>query len=241
LSNNPREFKKNRRESRNRDFIMFRNIIMSEKDQREAWRNFVNTREYKKSCKEAGEEWDAYKEREREEFIFEIAPGIAAKAKAQRLRRMTEEYHAAHNPEGHLITLCIDQKQSEAEAVASQNAIVDDLRKANYQWLVCAKAVYEYWGHTDAANAENLSTNLKWNPHLHILVKATGKMSVIRQHLARKFKDKKHGIYIFDVRQLPYEEGEEYLNGYKIAEKMDGVVADKSTREKYNLADLIII
>jgi len=218
---------------------MFRNIIMSEKEQREAWRNFVNTREYKKSCKEAGEEWDAYKEREREEFIFEIAPQIAAKAKADRLRRMTEEYHAAHNDEGYLITLSIDQKQSEAEAVASQNAIVDDLRKANYKWLVCAKAVYEYWGHMDT---ENLTTNLKWNPHIHCLVKKAVKKSKIEQHIAVKFmKKKKHGVYHFDVRQLPYEEGEEYLNGYKIAEKMDGVVADKQTREKYNLADVIII
>lgn len=215
---------------------------MSEKDQREAWRNFVNTREYKKSCKDSGEEWDAYKEREREEFIFEIAPGIAAKAKADRIRRMLEDYHAAHNTEGYLITLSIDQKQSEAEAVASQNAIVGDFRKANYQWLVCAKAVYEYWGHTDAARAENMNTNLKWNPHIHLLVKKTVKKSKIEQQLALKFmKKKKHGVYHFDVRQLPYADGEEYINGGKIEEKMDGVDADRNTREKYNLADLIII
>jgi len=214
---------------------------MTEKEQREAWRNFVNTREYKKSCKEAGEEWDAHKEREREEFVFEIAPQIAAEAKRERIRIMKEAYHSAHNPEGCLITLCIDQKQSEAEAVASQNAIVEDLRKSNYQWLVCAKAVYEYWGHTDAASAENLSTNLKWNPHIHILVKKTCKLSVIRQHLARKFKDKKHGIYIFDVRKLNWFAGEEYINGGKIEEKLDGVDGDRITREKYNLADVIII
>jgi hypothetical protein len=214
---------------------------MTEKDQRAAWRDFVNTREYKNSCKQAGFPWDADEEREREEFLWEVAPGIAAEAKAERIRLMKEKYHSEHNTGGILITLCIDQKQSEAEAVASQNAIVDDLRKAKYQWLVCAKAVYEYWGHTDSAKAENLGINLKWNPHVHILVKKTCKMSVIRQHLARKFKDKKHGIYIFDVRQLPWAEGEDYLNGYKIAEKLHGVVADKNTREKYHLADVIII
>ena len=174
---------------------------------------------------------------------FVKAPAVVAARNTKIKADAVAQFHSVNNSEGVLITLCIDQKQSEGDAVASQNAIIEDLRKAKYSWMVCANAVYEYWGKSDFTengSTTNL-TNLKWNPHLHILTKKTGKLSVIRQHLARKFKDKKHGIYIFDVKKVPWNNGWDYIGGDKVHGKMNGVENDQKTREKYNIESIIII
>ena len=167
---------------------------------------------------------------------------VIERARKDKIRHEAlNEYHKAHTAEGVFITLSIDQKQSVSEAIDSQKSIVDDLRKANYSWLVDARAVFEYWGKSDAHKNHDCS-NLNWNPHVHIIVRKSGKLSVIRQHLARKFIEKKrHGVYIFDVKSLPYQDGAEYLEGDKIDVKMDGVSMDRTTRKENNVLDLIII
>ena len=112
----------------------------------------------------------------------------------------------------------------------AQREVIEELRKADYAWLIEAKAVFEYYSKD------------KWNPHLHICVKRSVKEAVIRQHLARKFKNKKHGVYRFDVeKHKEYRTAEEYIHGRKVDEKLDGVKKDKEFRQAHSIDDVIII
>ncbi len=210
---------------------------MNEAERRAAWESFIMTREYRQSVRDNGNEWNEEEERARLEFVFDIAPDIAKAEKAKRLKVVRDEYHKAHTTEGVLITISIDQKQSISEAIASQNAVIEDLRKAKYSWMIDGRCSYEYWSDGDSVNAENL----KYNPHIHLIVRKSGKLSVIRQHLARKFKNKKYGVYIFDVKPLAYNLGEEYVQGKKVEDKQFACLQDAETRDAYSVSHIIII
>ena len=230
-----------------------------EPTEQELWTSIMNDPAFKKAertccrvyhmlntetCSVCGDQLTSWDDTKKNEFIEDtfIKSPVIERARKDKIRHEAlNEYHKAHTAEGVFITLSIDQKQSVSEAIDSQKSIVDDLRKANYSWLVDARAVFEYWGKSDAHKNHDCS-NLNWNPHVHIIVRKSGKLSVIRQHLARKFIEKKrHGVYIFDVKSLPYQDGAEYLEGDKIDVKMDGVSMDRTTRKENNVLDLIII
>ena len=204
---------------------MFRNSIMEKNrkltldEERELWKQY------------APPEWS---EERMEHFIYKalvVAPKERAKFLAEEHQKaMTEVY--ANTEDGVLITIMIDQKElSEADAVKSQYAIIDDLQKAKYRWLIQAEACFEYYGEEG------------WNPHIHIVTKRIDKESKIRGNLIDKFiKKGKHGVYRIAVDRRPYKNAWKYVAGEKDSDKkMLNVEKDKKFRELYSIDNLIKI
>ena len=137
----------------------------------------------------------------------------------------------ANTEDGVLTTICIDQKLSEADAVKAQHAVIDDIRKANYRWLIDAEAVFEYY------------SNNGWNPHIHIATRRIDKEAKIKGNLIAKFiKKQKHGVYRIDVEKRPFQSAWNYISGNKKSdEKKDNVEKDKKMRETYSIDAVIKI
>ena len=203
---------------------MFSNSIMENRkltldEERELWRTY------------APPEWSQERV---EQFIYKsliVAPKERAKFLAEEhAKAMTEVY--SNTEDGVLITIMIDQKSlSEADAVKAQYAVIDDLRKAKYRWLIQAEACFEYYGKEG------------WNPHIHIATKRIDKECKIRGNLIDKFiKKQKHGVYRIQVDRRPYKSAWKYCAGEKDSEeKMLNVEKDKKFRQLYSIDNLIKI
>lgn len=194
----------------------------SHEEEESAWRTFLHAHPIK--------DWDDDKIEELLTNVFLVHPKLMERKRTQEVNEKVRQYHIQHTNEGVLITVCIDQKIEGIDAVEAQQAVIKELQNANYMWLIEAKAVFEYYSKD------------KWNPHIHICVKRSVKESVIRQHLARKFKNKKHGVYRFDVeKHKDYSTAEEYIHGRKVDEKLDSVKKDKEFRQAHSIDDVIVI
>ena len=146
---------------------------------------------------------------------------------AERVRQMQK---ANGTIKTQIVTICVDQKIDEAEAVKVQLDVVDKIR-GNYKWLVDAKAVFEYYSKDD-------NGDIKWNPHIHIYIEKTTKGAMIAQQLRRKFIGKT-SVYRVNVKDGKGNIQLDYINGTKEMAKQECVQKDREFREKNKIVEII--
>lgn len=123
------------------------------------------------------------------------------RAQIERDKDYKKELYNEDKNNGQLITLCIDKDYKQIPKLYGD--IVAEIKKSNYGFLSEAKAVLE------------IHTENGIRPHVHVLTKKIKKAGYVSQILRRKFQNDKYQIYRIDVKPLPYECGEDYVNGNK--------------------------
>lgn len=214
-------------------------------ERRAMMEGMLDSFEYRQSIKESDE---GITEQEIDELLqrhhcvayqwFEIDARIKKFEENKKIQDAMAEYHKKNTNEGTLITLCLDQDQSEEDALKNQYKVIDELRKANYKWMVEPCCVFEWWSKKDKLKDD--MDNLNWNPHIHIVVRRIGKESKIRDNLKAKMKSLP-SVYRFDVKRLPYENGMLYCSGEKVNCKVCACAKDEEFRNKHSVSKRIII
>ncbi len=116
-------------------------------------------------------------------------------------------------------------------------SFMSSFERTNYKWSVDPIAVCEFY------------TESGFNPHIHMIVKknyldsSVKTPSQIQQLLRRKYIENKnnkpvYGIYSVNVKKLPLNKGENYVNGLKQDSKLDNVEKDKKYRQVYGYGGL---
>lgn len=195
------------------------------------WNAMIESEDFLRACRDDG--WNITTQRLQEIKldcfrVSEVAKKIREEAY---VREQLERIHKANNPHGILVHISLDQEQTIEEAIENQYCILEHIREANYSWLIDAHAVFEYWSKKPDED------ELHFNPHIHFCVRKSVKPSVIRQHLQRKFVQKKlNTVYRVDVSQPRYFDlCLKYVEGEKIFDKDEACKKDFITREKYNI------
>jgi hypothetical protein len=235
-------------ESGNQEIKIFRNYIdmevsQTKKAQMERWTNMIESEDFKRVCRNS--DWNPSDERlnQIKLDVFEVSEESRKLKDDAYVKEQKDKIHRRLNVDCVLITISLDQSQSEEEAIENQYKVIEDIKKAKYSWMVNPECVFEYWGSSmqDPPTAD-LASNMRFNPHIHIVVHKTCYPKTIRQNLLRKFVlKKKHSVYNHDVRVIPRVVGEDYVNGDKREDKCDKVEMDMKTREKYGVPHKISI
>ncbi len=156
-------------------------------------------------------------------------------AKKVKRKKYMEKFNGEDKNNGQLITLCIDKDYKQVPKLAEE--IISVIIKTDYDCLLDAQATIELYGKSET----------ELTPHIHIVTKKLKPDGAVAQLFRRKFIKPKWQVYRVDVKPLPYECGEDYVNGNKgepsEAEanswnKMDAVKKDREYRLKHNLRDI---
>lgn len=205
---------------------MFRNIIMScsnqvFKTQDEANRAWVNLLiESGKYTYEEAEKW----------YIMLCAQDARDKARhADAVRK--EMNRLLGDTPTQMVTIALDQKLTEAEAIEAQHKVRDLVTSASYKWMKNPTWRYEYYSGEDC----------KWNPHLHLVVDKMVTTSHVRQQIFRKFLGKKKPlecVYNTDVTECKNSSQRDYIDGIKQDSKQKSLEKDAEFRNKHNISDV---
>ena len=121
-----------------------------------------------------------------------------------------------------LITISIDQKLSEEEAILKQKQTIEKIKQAKYKWMINASYSFEYYSKNG------------WNPHIHIKIDKTIRDSQIAQQLRRK--DLK-SVYNINVSSKTDEIHTSYIMGNKKEAKRENTEQDQNFRKIHNIQD----
>lgn len=178
--------------------------------------------EHGKWTEEEGNSW----------YVKLCAQDVRAKQRhADNVRREVNTQNG-ENPT-QMITFALHQGLTEEEAIKAQRNIVASIKKANYKWLINAQIKFEYY-----------SAEKKWNPHVHLLVDKTTRVSQVRQQIYRKFMEGKKAepnVYNTDVTECKDDSQRNYLKGNKQEAKLENVLLDIEFREKYDIEEIMTI
>jgi len=147
-------------------------------------------------------------------------------AKKVKRKKYNELINGADKNNGQLITLCIDKEYKQVPKLAEE--IISVIIKADYDCLLGARASIELYGKSE--------TELL--PHIHIVTKKLKPDGAVAQLFRRKFVKDKWQVYRVDVKTLPYESAEAYVNGDKEGAKLAATVKDKEYRQANGLQDI---
>jgi len=146
-------------------------------------------------------------------------------------KQYKKELYKDDEDNGQLITLCIDKDYKQIPKLCGD--ILAEIKQSNYGFMSEAKAVCE------------IHTEHGIRPHIHIITKKIKKAGYVSQILRRKFQNPKYQIYRVDVKVLPYECGEDYVNGHKGGESTGSenlkealMIKDREYREMNNMTHI---
>lgn len=166
------------------------------------------------------------------------APQMALKLAASDVKDLKEEQervteymkiHAAESIKTQLITIMIDQKVDEQEAIHIQFQIIDVLKEANYKFMGEVSHKLEYF------------TKNGWSPHIHIMTLKNISDGKVAQPIRRKLmegKTKIPEVYRIQVSSLNYEAHSKYISGEKTELKEEFVAKDTEFRDKHNIDEI---
>lgn len=121
-----------------------------------------------------------------------------------------------------LITISIDQKLTEEEAILKQKQAMHKIIQSKYKWLINASYSFEYY------------SNNGWNPHIHIKIDKTIRDSQIAQQLRRK---ELSSTYNINVSSKTDEIHQAYIMGNKKEDKRQNTDKDQDFRKIHNIQD----
>lgn len=121
-----------------------------------------------------------------------------------------------------LITISIDQKLTEEEAILKQKKTIEKIKSSKYKWMVNASYSFEYY------------SNNGWNPHIHIKIDKTIRDSQIAQQLRRK---ELSSVYNINVSSKTEEIHDAYIMGNKKEAKRENTDKDQDFRKIHNIQD----
>lgn len=121
-----------------------------------------------------------------------------------------------------LITISIDQKLTEAEAILKQKQTIEKIKTSKYKWMINASYSFEYY------------SNNGWNPHIHIKIDKTIRDSQIAQQLRRK---ELKSVYNINVSSKTDEIHTSYIMGDKKEAKRENTEQDQNFRKIHNISD----
>lgn len=145
---------------------------------------------------------------------------------------MVKEYAKANHPENietQLITIMIDQKVDEEQAIHIQFQIIDLLKEANYKFMSDCSHRFEYF------------TKNGWSPHIHILTTKNTSDGKVAQPLRRKLMSGKSSIdevYRINISTLNFDAHRKYINGEKCESKTEYLEKDAEFKDKHNINDI---
>lgn len=142
-----------------------------------------------------------------------------------RKQSQTQEALALGDYQAYLITLSLDKSCNHID----QMKVIKEIQKTGYKSIISPNSKYslEYYG----------STDLSWNPHIHIYSDKLKSFSSTAQPLQRKFIKDKYKVYRVNVVSRPSIAISDYIIGEKSQKKSDAIHLDQKYRLEHKIPD----
>lgn len=159
------------------------------------------------------------------ELYLGLERGRIRQAEKFRKQQQDLETEVLGDYQAYLVTLSLDKSCDHLD----QMKVIKEIQKTGYKSILSRPSFYsmEYYG----------STDLSWNPHIHIFSDKIKTFSQTAQPLQRKFINDRFKVYRVNVVSRPATAISDYIAGEKTLKKSEAISLDKEYRSKNNIPD----